>query len=157
MKVQDEYRITSYGDLLKRIKDPDLSKIRDFTDNGKCRDCGNCCVNMLPLTSGDYKRIMEYIKANDVKPARPRILQGPFAKPTAHNLCPFLLDQDEHRCSIYPVRPGICRKYTCHNPGKNQELINWYLSVPYIKTVDMYIMFYPEETMKELGGLIDNI
>lgn len=153
MRIRDEYRLTSYGEFQEHLHNPDISKIHDFTDNGKCRDCGNCCGNNIPLTPDDYSRIMGYIKTHNILPARPRLLYGPWAKPTVHNLCPFLLEKDEHRCAIYPVRPGICRVWNCHEPAKNQEIVKWYFSNPYVETVDMYLAFYPQQTIDELERL----
>lgn len=154
MRIQDTYRLTSYGDLLQKIHSPDLSRLSDFTDNGRCRDCGNCCGNILPLTSEDYARIKSYISKHKIAPARPRIMQGPFAKPTVHNLCPFLMERDDHRCAIYPVRPGICRVWNCHNPEDNQAIKKWYLANRPVESADMYMMFYPERTIKELKEVL---
>ena len=155
MRIKDEIKLSSYGDFLQHVHDPDISRIHDYTaDNGKCRDCGNCCGNMIPLTLDDYKRIKAYIIKRHIAPARPRIQPGPFAKPTVHNFCPFLLNTDGHRCAIYPVRPGICKNWTCHDPANNQALIKWYFSVfPDIRTVDMYMTFFPEQTIKEMNQI----
>ena len=157
MRIKDEYRLTSYSEFHEHLHNPDMSKIRDFTDNGKCRDCGNCCGNFLPITPDDYKRIKDYIKVHSIEPARPRILLGPWSRPTAHNLCPFLLDAEEHRCAIYPVRPGICKVWSCHKPAENSEIKKWYFSAPYVKTLDMYMTFYPEQTIKELEHIIKEV
>ena len=39
-------------------------KITDYTCQGKCSNCGNCCNDIIPLTNGDIHRIRKYIKRN---------------------------------------------------------------------------------------------
>ena len=35
--------------------------IENFTCNGKCSGCGNCCTDFLPLTQAEVKRIQSYL------------------------------------------------------------------------------------------------
>ena len=141
-----EFRKSEEGFL---VRDP-----VDFTDNGKCRDCGNCCGNIIPITKKDVERIKRYIIDHRIKPSKPIFLKGPFARPTIHNECPFLLDQDDHRCSIYPVRPAVCRIYTCHK-NYEKELDSEDMKVLAdggfdLMNRNMYATFFPDEFAKEL-------
>lgn len=129
----------------------------DFTDNGRCRDCGNCCGNIIPIADKDVETIRQYVASHHIRPTKPLLMKGPFSSPTVHNECPFLLDQDEHRCAIYPVRPAVCRIYTCHKNFRDEfdpedlkilasggfELINR----------NMYVTFFPEETAREMASI----
>lgn len=45
----------------------DRKKTVDFTVDGKCSGCGNCCSNILPLSDVEVKRILEYIRQNGIK------------------------------------------------------------------------------------------
>lgn len=149
MRVNVEKRYTPASDLFK----PSPEAFVDLTDHGVCRDCGNCCGNILPITQDDYLRIRSYVDAHKIKPSKQWFLKG-FTKPTVHNDCPFLLDKDEHRCAIYPVRPGICKHWTCHNPHIEPSLVAWGLrNQGKIKQVNMYATFFPEETKKEVEGI----
>lgn len=80
--------------------------ITDFTCNGKCSNCGQCCGDILHLSHREIKRIREYVKKNKIK-ATPKIM---FA---IDNTCPFR-DNENKKCKIYEVRPDICRKFICN-------------------------------------------
>ena len=79
----------------------------DFTCNGKCSNCGNCCVPYLPITTQEYKIIKRYIKKHNIKEIRPR-----YEGDNVYISCPFR-DYKNKRCTIYPVRPEVCRKFLC--------------------------------------------
>lgn len=148
MRVQQEYRFRHLSDGIT-FEDP-----IDFTDNGKCRDCGNCCGNIIPVAEKDVENIRKYIARHHIRPAKPLFLKGPYAMPTIHNDCPFLLDRDDHRCAIYEVRPAVCRMYTCHKnyrndmDGKDLEI----LAAGGFELINrnMYATFYPKETKREM-------
>lgn len=104
-----------------------LSDIRngvyDFTDNGKCTQCGNCCGSILPMTDKEIKTIKRYIKQHGIKEQKHLI---PFAEPMLDLTCPFLDDgKKTEKCTIYEVRPAICRCFICSEPNgalKHKEL-----------------------------------
>lgn len=158
LRIEQEYSLISGDKMQDRIHHrsgpPDII---DFTNNGKCRDCGNCCGNFLPLTDVERVTIKRYIKKHNLHPAKPYFVEGPWAKPTVHNECPFLLNTDSHRCMIYSIRPGICKAYTCHEPLHNPEVVR--VSLRSTETVNMYIEFFPKETYREAkkkGALNEN-
>lgn len=89
--------------------------VYDFTNNGECSGCGQCCSNFLPISSKEVKEIHRYIRKH-------RITEQKHFIPTADGLqfdltCPFRSDR-EHKCLIYPVRPAICRDFKCDNTAK---------------------------------------
>lgn len=94
------------------MRDKDLRKefgegARDYTCNGKCSNCGNCCIPHLPITMKEYDRIRRYIKKHHIK-------QVPTKK-VGNNIylnCPFR-DYKTKKCTIYPVRPEVCRNFIC--------------------------------------------
>lgn len=99
---------------------------QDFTDNGRCVECGNCCSNYLPLTPSDIRRIRGYIKQHNIKPVQ-HVPVNVLATANIDLTCPFLNDtKPTHKCSIYSVRPEICRAFTCHtinNPELEKQII----------------------------------
>lgn len=119
---------------------PEDMKPKDLTDNGRCTQCGECCTNRLPISDNDIAAIRKYIKAHRIRPVNhvPAILAGP----TLDLVCPFLDHmRPDKKCLIYPVRPLICRLFTCRtyvdktafqdmlaglqkDPGTMKELIN---------------------------------
>lgn len=149
MRIQDTYNFTSAPELIAQLHSNQLPEINDFTDNGKCRDCGNCCGNFLPISKEDFIRIKKYIHDHDIHRQKSLLMPGPWAKPTIHNYCPFLTDADGHRCAIYPVRPAICRAWSCHDPIHNNKLRDLVLNNN-LKTINMYLAFFPEETNAEM-------
>ena len=79
--------------------------------DGVCSGCGECCVDLLPVTSAEISRLREYVRKHNVKEHR----QAPFYDPNATDLsCPFR-NQQTKKCEVYPVRPYICRTFTCAN------------------------------------------
>lgn len=85
--------------------------ICNFTKNGKCSGCGNCCTNFLPMSQKELDAVHRYIKKNKIKECKHLL---PVATPTYDMTCPFR-DNDNGVCTIYEVRPMICRKFICDN------------------------------------------
>lgn len=119
------------------------AEITDFTCNGTCSQCGNCCPNILPVTEKEIKRIHAYIKQHNIKP---HVIGIPLANTTVDVTCPFLrMDRKTERCSIYPVRPSICRCFICSDKKllsqikENKKL----MSQDRVK-IDMMGTFFPE-------------
>lgn len=93
--------------------------VYNMTENGKCTGCGNCCSNILPMTDKEIEAIRRYIKKHHIKECKHRI---PLAKPVLDMTCPFLnTDKKTEKCTIYSVRPNICRKFSC-DPEQRPEL-----------------------------------
>lgn len=80
--------------------------ITNFTCNGKCSNCGQCCGDILHLSKAEIKRIDNYLKKHDIKQT-PRCVLVEY-----DNTCPFR-DNEKKICKIYEVRPDICRVYKC--------------------------------------------
>lgn len=91
----------------------------NLTDNGKCTGCGGCCSNLLPMTDEEVKIIRRYIKKHKIKERRHL---APVAEPVIDMTCPFLDESKKsEKCSIYEVRPHICRQFSC-DPKQRPEL-----------------------------------
>ena len=82
--------------------------ITDFTENGKCSNCGQCCSNLLPMSEQEIKRIKAYIKKHRIKEQRHNVAVG------IDMTCPFR-DEANRKCLVYEVRPAICRKFMCNH------------------------------------------
>lgn len=83
--------------------------IFNYTENGKCSSCGNCCGNLLPMSRKEIDAIRKYIQKNAIKECKHL---PPVAKEPYDMTCPFR-DNDQKICVIYPVRPAICRAFIC--------------------------------------------
>lgn len=94
-------------------------KVTDFTVNGKCIRCGQCCSDILHLSDQEIEKIDNYIKDRNIKPNKYRGILD--------TLCPFRNDTLKI-CMIYEVRPTICKVFKCdQSPNeieKNKELFN---------------------------------
>ena len=103
---------------MQRYKDLEIT---DFTCNGKCSGCGQCCGDILHLSKWEIQRIDKYIKVNKIK-CTPRLALVEY-----DNTCPFR-DNKEKKCKIYEVRPEICRVYQCNKTPEeaynNREFTN---------------------------------
>ena len=77
--------------------------------DGVCSGCGECCVDLLPVTPAEISRLRAYVRKHNVKEHR----QAPFFDQNATDLsCPFR-NQQTKTCEVYPVRPYICRSFIC--------------------------------------------
>lgn len=98
--------------------------IFNYTKNGKCSQCGNCCSNILPMSDKEIRTIHKYIEKNAIT-ERKHLL--PTTNPCLDMTCPFLdTDKKCEKCAIYPVRPAICRQFICDSEKRakhNRELL----------------------------------
>ena len=81
----------------------------------KCKGCGSCCSNYLPLSKKEVIKLKNIVKANKIKPFK-NVFQKDWK-----NVCPFL--NSSNRCVIYDDRPTICKSFTCEK-FKKQDFTN---------------------------------
>lgn len=86
--------------------------VYDFTKDGKCSQCGQCCANYLPMSEKELKEIKRHVKKHHIKPQKHFV---PTADPTMDFTCP-LRNDTEKKCMCYEVRPQICRSFKCDKP-----------------------------------------
>lgn len=89
----------------------------NFTKDGECSSCGNCCSNMLPLSRKEIDAIRRYIRKHNIRESK-HIL--PVAKQPYDMVCPFR-DNGNKICTIYPVRPEICRQFICDSEKREKH------------------------------------
>ena len=115
--------------------------VYDFTENGKCIECGSCCSKYLPLSMKEINHIRQYIKKNNIK--RQYHGSNVLAAPTRDYLCPFLDDtKANHKCTIYEIRPLVCREFVCNKWNDNCE---GKLSGRGLLPVDVTATFFPKK------------
>lgn len=83
-------------------------QINDYTKDGKCSSCGQCCSNLLPLSNREVKTIKQYIKKHNIKEQRHNAMM------LVDMTCPFR-DETNKKCLIYEIRPQICRQFMCNH------------------------------------------
>ena len=86
----------------------DKEGVKDFTVDGQCSNCGQCCSDVLPVSDRDIRRIRDYIVRRKIRDHGNKVLRNAIDL-----TCPFR-DNIHKRCAIYPVRPGICREFQCN-------------------------------------------
>ncbi len=92
----------------------------DFTKGGNCIGCGKCCSNYLPISSGEIKDIKRYIQKYHIEE---HVRVAPTTNPTLDMTCPFLNETKENnKCTIYPVRPQICRVFIRNQPPSKVKM-----------------------------------
>lgn len=97
--------------------------VYNFTSNGKCIGCGACCSNLLPMTKEEISRIKSYISRNGIKEKKHI---PPLANPAIDMTCPFLDDSKScEKCTIYAVRPMICRLFICDKSQRKDTPKNY--------------------------------
>ena len=99
----------------------ELQSLYDQVPATRCAQSGECCVlteeeftsdyaTMFPLHRAEYENIRRYVMENFSSMRQRQLLQVTEERPRR---CPFL--DAEHNCTIYPVRPLICRTYAVMN------------------------------------------
>lgn len=83
----------------------------DLTVNGECTGCGECCSNILPISHKELDRIKAYVKKHHIKPINH--ITAPLADNTIDMVCPFCDLSKEKKCTIYHIRPEVCRMFVC--------------------------------------------
>lgn len=94
----------------------------NFTEDGKCSSCGNCCSNILPMSRKEIQVIEKYVRKNHIQECNHFL---PVAKQAYDMTCPFR-DNEQKICRIYPVRPEICRQFVCDSEKRakhNRKLL----------------------------------
>ena len=87
--------------------------------NGKCSNCGNCCIPWLPLNNEEIKVIKDYISKHNIKPI-------PLQEGNNYYLDCCFHDRKNKRCTIYPVRPEVCRNFICSASNKKIKKDRYY-------------------------------
>lgn len=116
------------------------SGVMDFTKDGECSQCGKCCSDMLPMSKKECLRIAEYIHRKHIKEC---VNIPPTAEPVKDFTCPFR-DNARRICTIYEVRPAICRDFRCDKPRKeiraNKDMYHGKYAVVFMRET-----FFPKE------------
>lgn len=100
----------------------DLEVLYEQVPATRCAGTGDCCAltdeefdtyyaTMFPLYRAEYLYIVAYVERHFSPQRRQELLSFTEERPRR---CPFL--GADHSCTIYPVRPLICRTYGAMNP-----------------------------------------
>ncbi len=131
-------RHSTISDLIKDYNYP-----QDFTVGGECSGCGECCADLLPLTDKEIKHIKAYVKAHSI----PEQNNVPVVALGAYDFtCPFR-DNKNKCCTIYEIRPLICREYRCDY--KTGEISKAMLNAD-VRLVSLRSVIYDNNTSLEL-------
>lgn len=120
--------ISTIEQMLNDMKDG----VYDFTKDGKCSQCGQCCGRYLPISEKELKEIKRYVKKHRIKPQRHLM---PSVEPTLDLTCP-LRNDSERKCMAYNVRPAICKFFRCDNSRKDIQATKREFHAKY-RVVDM--------------------
>ncbi len=97
-----------------------MSEIINKTIKGNCSNCGECCMNFIPLSHKELKNIKRYVKKNNIREIMHTL---PLTGKTLDLTCPFR-DNINNKCVIYPVRPLICKQFICNkNCNKMKDML----------------------------------
>jgi len=114
-----------------------ITDMIDFTVNGECSNCGQCCTRFLPISSKEIKRIHKYIEKHSIVEQTPILPINGYALIAT---CPFR-DATSKRCLIYSVRPEICKHFQCNQSEDVWRTFRDYMHTKY-KDVDMREEFF---------------
>lgn len=118
--------------IFEAVKRGMEDNVFNFTVDGKCSNCGACCSNFLPMSRKEVERIRAFIKKNNI---RESVHLLPVAKPGYDATCPFR-DNARKICTIYPVRPKICKQFICDSEKRvkhNRALLRQTREIVYVR------------------------
>ena len=124
---------------LEKVMEDMRNGVYDYTRDGKCSGCGNCCSRILPVSGKEVRRIREYIRKHHIEEC---VNRPPTAGPVQDWTCPFR-DNMKRICTVYEVRPAICRDFRCDKPRKQIEADKRMYHGKY-NVVDMREKFFPK-------------
>ena len=113
--------------------------VYDYTKYGECVGCGQCCTSLLPVSHKELKEIKRYVKKHNIKPCDHTTGVPLMKKPDFDLTCPFR-DNNERKCTIYKIRPQICRSFKCDKPKKQIEIDKALISEQRI-LIDLWSLF----------------
>lgn len=127
-----------YISTLDKIIEDQEHGLYDFTENGKCSSCGKCCGNYIPLSKKDINRIKKFIKINNIKEVK-RVFNFLNNVPI-DSMCPFLdHTKENNKCTIYAVRPEICKAFNCSSWKNMSNVLENYLEFGTNKYIPMNV------------------
>lgn len=96
---------------LEKVRRDMERNIFNLTKDGKCTGCGSCCSNYLVMSRKEIRDIRRYIRKHKIEACKRNL---PLAGAAIDMTCPFLdLGRGNKKCTIYEVRPFVCRKFIC--------------------------------------------
>lgn len=120
--------------LLKeqKILSEELRELYEQVPATCCASSGECCeltesemvegyATMFPLYRAEYVNIVSYVRKHFSEVKQQKLLSHTEERPQK---CPFL--DAEKRCTIYPVRPLICRTYAVMNMQTIDDAVTRY-------------------------------
>lgn len=109
--LEDEAKYPWLKILLDTYKTSDLlvaENLKCYSAIGCEKGCSSCCENpTVPFTEPELMGISWFASEKLREPLRSRVKERLYAHDQTSE-CPFLV---ERTCSIYPVRPLICRQF----------------------------------------------
>lgn len=123
----------------KSISEINENDVTDFTDNGKCSNCGSCCSGFLPLSYKEIERIRRYVNSHNLD-EHINILPLSTSDFVIDITCPFR-DNKNNKCDIYQVRPSICKSFIC-SMNKEDIIKNKNEHHKYRKLYDLRKLFF---------------
>lgn len=91
-----------------------MINIKNYTHDGICSNCGECCSDILPLSAKEITEIDKFLKTHKVERHNQR------EDGLIETLCPFR-NNFLKKCDIYEVRPYICRIFKCDTQPEQAE------------------------------------
>lgn len=109
-----------------------LQLLYDQVPSTCCASSGECCAlsetefadgyaTMFPLYSAEYLNIAAYVRSKFPAPRQEELFAFREERPRR---CPFL--GENHACTIYPVRPLICRTYAVMDRPRIERALEQY-------------------------------
>lgn len=111
-KKTDSYGYGSFIDLAKTLGFNE--EVVDM-NNRSCSNCNSCCSVATPLLEDEFVKIKKYLQNTKqgkvaMKEAISRIKKN-NERGIVSMICPF--SNKSRKCSIYSIRPQVCREFHC--------------------------------------------
>lgn len=102
-------------EIISEIKGAWNKKCIDYSDeNGNCNGCSECCNVFVPITKKELKLLKRLLTKKVLK--RYKKSKDDYS---INCKCPFSTDKG---CSIYNLRPSICKQYHCKKELSKRDI-----------------------------------
>lgn len=110
-------KISSGEEYLKAVAEKNIIDYK----NPSCNNCIDCCGALSVVSNEEFKKINKQLKSprwkSQLEGAKNRYRKRAAIKEYTDLRCPF---QNNNRCTIYEIRPKVCREFHC-----SPELNTW--------------------------------
>lgn len=139
--------MTEEKNLADQIIEGWNKKEKDFSDEqGNCNGCSECCTVFVPVTKTELKILKRKMNKKMINNFIKNANEGNISVK-----CPFVTEKG---CSIYNIKPFVCKAYHC-KPSLKRELTSDDVDVNNPPTYMLYHAFDDKDVIELFDTILE--